>query len=136
MLTDRADGVLMNSGSPPLFDWGPVIGGGPPIGGPSDFSPTDPPPMPGGGPPMPGGPPIPGGGPIGVLNLDISLSFALYFINKNGTGMASVAIPARIDMAGPIPRLWNMGWAARGRPAAKMERRMVLAAIALAAYIK
>jgi len=65
--------------------------------------------------------------------LDLFLKASPYFINKNGTGIAAVATAPRIDMAGPTPRLWNIGMAARGNPAANMLRRKVLAETALAA---
>lgn len=66
--------------------------------------------------------------------MDIFLSVNPYFINIKGTGMAIVATPPRIDIAGPTPRAWNMGLAARGSPAAKILRRKVFAEVALAAY--
>jgi hypothetical protein len=55
-------------------------------------------------------------------------------MNINGTGMARTATPPRIDIAGPTPKLWNMGFAASGNAAAKMLRRKVFPDTALAAY--
>lgn len=55
-------------------------------------------------------------------------------MNKKGTGMAMIAMPPKRDIAGPTPRLWNMGVAARGNEAAKALLRSVLADVALAAY--
>jgi len=56
-------------------------------------------------------------------------------MNTNGTGMAIVATAPRIDIAGPTPRLWNMGFAAIGKPAAIILLKKVFADTALAAYI-
>jgi hypothetical protein len=67
-------------------------------------------------------------------NLDIFLNVTPYFMNKNGTGMAITATPPNKDIAGPTPRLLNMGVAARGNEAAKALLRSVLADVALAAY--
>lgn len=55
-------------------------------------------------------------------------------MNINGTGIAIAATPPKIDIAGPTPKLWNMGFATRGNPAAKKLRKMVLADTAEAAY--
>ena len=55
-------------------------------------------------------------------------------MKMNGTGIAIVAMPPRIDIAGPTPKLWNIGIAAKGRPAPKTLRRKVFAETALAAY--
>lgn len=55
-------------------------------------------------------------------------------MNMKGTGIAIVATAPKIDAAGPTPKLWNMGLAARGSPAAKTLLRNVFAETALAAY--
>jgi len=65
--------------------------------------------------------------------LDLFLKARPYFMNKKGTGTARVATPPRTDMAGPTPKLWNIGLAARGSPAARILRRKVFAETALAA---
>jgi hypothetical protein len=44
-----------------------------------------------------------------------------------------VANPPNMDIAGPTPRLWNIGMAARRNPAAKMLHRKVFAETAIAA---
>lgn len=67
-------------------------------------------------------------------NLDFLLNTKPYFMNINGTGMASTATPPSIDIAGPTPSLWNIGLAASGNPAARILRRKVFADTALAAY--
>jgi hypothetical protein len=54
-------------------------------------------------------------------------------MNTKGTGIAIVATPPRIDIAGPTPRWWNIGCAAIGKPAAMMLLRKVFADTALAA---
>lgn len=41
-------------------------------------------------------------------------SLGEYFISRKGIGMARTAIPPNIDIAGPMPRLWNIGRAKRG----------------------
>jgi hypothetical protein len=56
-------------------------------------------------------------------------------MNMKGTGIAIVAIPPRIDIAGPTPKLWNMGFATNGKPAANRLRNIVFADTAEAAYI-
>jgi hypothetical protein len=66
-------------------------------------------------------------------NFDIFLKAKPYFMNRNGTGIAIVATPLRIDIAGPTPRLWNISIAAKGNPAARILRRKVFAETALAA---
>lgn len=55
-------------------------------------------------------------------------------MNINGTGIAITATPPRIDTAGPTPKLWNIGDATSGNPAAKKLRRKVFPDTALAAY--
>lgn len=67
-------------------------------------------------------------------NLDFLLNARPYFMNMNGTGIAITATPPRIDIAGPTPRLWNIGFAASGNPAAKTLRKKVFPDTALAAY--
>lgn len=67
-------------------------------------------------------------------NLDFLLKASPYFMNKNGTGIAMTATPPRIDIAGPTPKLWNMGVATSGKAAARMLRRKVFPDTALAAY--
>ncbi len=69
-------------------------------------------------------------------NLLIFLNFTPYFIKMNGTGIARVATAPRIDIAGPTPRVVNIGLAARGNPAAKTDLKNVFAETALAAYIE
>lgn len=54
-------------------------------------------------------------------------------MNKKGTGIAMVATAPKMDMAGATPRLWNIGIAASGNPAARTLRRKVFADTALAA---
>jgi hypothetical protein len=53
----------------------------------------------------------------------------------HGMGNARHEIPPSKLVAGPTPMFLNMGPAAMGKPQAKSERRMVLADVALAAYI-
>lgn len=65
-----------------------------------------------------------------------ALNLAPYRINMNGTGIATAAIPPRILIAGPTPKVSNMGLAANGSPAAITERRTVFPDTALAAYIR
>ena len=84
-------------------------------------------------------------------NLDLSRSLFPYFMNMNGMGIAKLAMPPKIDIAGPTPRFWNMGranmlevisWRNRnefrqspyGNPAARIDRKKVFAETALAAY--
>jgi hypothetical protein len=66
--------------------------------------------------------------------LDFLLKASPYFMNINGTGIAITATPPRRDMAGPTPKLRNIGLAASGNAAAKMLRRKVFPDTALAAY--
>lgn len=66
-------------------------------------------------------------------NLLILRSCGPYFMNIKGTGNARTANPPRILPAGPTPRLWNIGDAARGKPKPKIDLRKVLADTALAA---
>ena len=66
-------------------------------------------------------------------NFDIFLNARPYFMKIKGTGMAKAATPPRMDIAGPTPRLWNIGFATRGKAAANKLRRIVFAATALAA---
>jgi len=54
-------------------------------------------------------------------------------MNKKGTGSIIAATAPKIDMALFTPKWWNIGRAARGKPAARMLRRNVFAAVALAA---
>lgn len=60
-------------------------------------------------------------------------NFRPYFMKINGTGIARAAMPPRIDIAGPTPKLWNIGLANNGKPAAMKLRRMVFADTADAA---
>lgn len=55
-------------------------------------------------------------------------------MKTNGIGNARQAMPPIKLAAGPTPRLWNMGFAANGSPAANKDLSMVVAEIALAAY--
>lgn len=66
-------------------------------------------------------------------NFDFLLKVNPYFMNRNGTGMATVAIAPNIDTAGPTPRVWNIGFAASGNPAAITLLKNVFAATADAA---
>ena len=66
-------------------------------------------------------------------NVDFFLSAKPYFKNRKGTGMAATATSSRIDIAGLTPRLWDIGLAAKGSPAAIL-RKKVLAETALTAY--
>ncbi|KAL8977691.1 MAG: hypothetical protein Q9205_006563, partial [Flavoplaca limonia] len=66
-------------------------------------------------------------------NFDIFLSRNPYFMNKSGTGSARQAIAPKTLIAGPTPRLWNMGLATRGNPEASKLRKKVFAETALAA---
>ena len=54
-------------------------------------------------------------------------------MNKSGTGSARQATAPKTLMAGPTPRLWNMGLATRGNPEASKLRKKVFADTALAA---
>jgi hypothetical protein len=67
-------------------------------------------------------------------NLDILLKVNPYFMKMNGTGIATVATAPKIDIAGPTPKLWNIGFATSGNAAAKTLLRNVFAETALAAY--
>lgn len=55
-------------------------------------------------------------------------------MNMKGTGIAIVATPPRIDIAGPTPKLWNIGIAINGNPAPMRDRSNVFADTADAAY--
>jgi hypothetical protein len=66
-------------------------------------------------------------------NFDLILRDLPYLIIKNGIGRQRVAIPAIIDIAGPTPRVPNMGRATNGIAAPKMLRKKVFADTALAA---
>lgn len=68
-------------------------------------------------------------------NADFLLRLAEYFMNINGAGIARHEIPPSTEQPGPTPRLWNKGFATKGRTQARIDRRKVFAAIALAAYL-
>ncbi|KAG9817515.1 hypothetical protein KCU77_g17698, partial [Aureobasidium melanogenum] len=74
-----------------------------------------------------------GGASCTGANFDIFLSFNPYFMKMKGTGKANAATPPRMLIAGPTPRLLNIGLAASGRPPAIMLRKNVLAETADAA---
>lgn len=55
-------------------------------------------------------------------------------MKRKGIGIARQAMPPIKLAAGPTPRLWNIGFAANGSPAANKDLSMVFAEIALAEY--
>lgn len=78
---------------------------------------------------------FPGTHPFSIgANLDMLLNFFPYLMNSNGTGSAKHAIPPRMLIAGPTPKLWNIGLATKGKAQASKLRKKVFAETALAAY--
>lgn len=57
-------------------------------------------------------------------------------MNKSGAGSIKHANPPSMLIAGPTPRLWNIGLATKGNAAANKLRKKVFAAVALAAYMR
>jgi hypothetical protein len=66
-------------------------------------------------------------------NFDSFRSFRPYLLKIKGTGKANAANAPKSDAPGPTPRLSNIGFVANGKPHARSDLRMVLAATALAA---
>lgn len=65
--------------------------------------------------------------------MDILLSVRPYFIKIKGTGNARHAMPPKILIAGPTPRLLNIGFATSGNAEASKLLKNVFADTALAA---
>lgn len=66
-------------------------------------------------------------------NVLFFLNLSPYRMNIKGTGSAKQATPPRMLIAGPTPKLLNIGRAAMGKPAANTLRRKVFALTAEAA---
>lgn len=66
-------------------------------------------------------------------NFDFRLRVSPYRMKINGAGNIRHARPPKMLIAGPTPRLWNMGCATKGNAVARRLRRKVFAAVALAA---